>query len=240
MKNTEVLLTDKKENCISRVKAKWSERSRAFKIYYVFLWILSLICFGLCVWSLVFIEWTRQDFINTVTPEYKNYLANPSSVTNPNHLKFFERLQNDYHGDIDKYSWLWASRSDMNMIIDKAYTRLSYICYPLFIVLAFIWAPITVYCVASALNVACPYRSKKVRKAIKAQSQAEQAKKKTKPIKKSKKRAQKHSKVNVTAKVDVAHNVPVKNLVHPKRKGLKGDWMYYHEENKKNGKGGNR
>ncbi len=251
MENTEVLLTDKKENCISRIKAKWSERSKAFKIYYILLWALSIICFGICVWSLVFIEWTRQDFMNIVNPEYKKFIANPASITDPNAVKFFELLRDKYHGDVDKYSWLWGSRSDMYLVKDTYYTRLSSTCYILFVVFAFIWAPITVYCFASFLNVAFPYRSKKVRKAAKAlKKEAAQANNKksnskassaktSKPSTPKLKKVNTHNK-NISVDVNVAHNVP-KDSTPPvrKRKGLKGDWMYYHEDHKI-GKGGKK
>ncbi len=259
MENKETVLTNTevKETCISRIKAKWSQRSRGFKIYYILLWILSLICFGICVWSLIFVDTTRQDIYNTLSKDYSAFLNdganawtaeqwqaalnNTGTTVNDQRSHFYAVMHENYYDDLDKYSWMWASRPDVWKVVDTPVTRLSYICYALFIVFAFIWAPVTVYCVASFLNVAFPHISKKERKALKAAQKEQSAspkKDKTKKPQKAKPKKQektkqesKEDKMIVKAVPAVIHDAP-NPFREPKRKKLKGDWLYYHERQK--------
>ncbi len=277
MENTEVLLTNKKENCISRIKAKWSQRSRAFKIYYILLWALSLICFGICVWSLIFVDTTRQDIYNAIIDHYNKFVGvggtahswtaaqwsdaanntfNPANwggtvPTGDDALNyhFYAVIHENYFGDVDKYAWMWSSRADAYRIVDNPISRMSYICYILFIIFAFIWAPITIYCVASMLNVAFPHISKKEKKARKELEEQEQAAIKEE-IKKQKAEARLANKnkpqprktapvKKVSADVNVATVKMKKQDIKHSKKSLKGDWLYYHERNK-TGKGGKK
>ncbi len=264
MENKETVITNtvpEEQNCISRIKAKWSQRSRAFKIYYICLWIVSLICLGICIWCLTFVDWTRQDIISVVTPEYKKWLANNPNITQTvldqmlngdNGLpdKVMALIHTKYYGDVDKFAWNWASRPDVWQISDTYYSRLSYVCYPCFIIFAFIWAPIFIYCMSSFLNTAFPHISKKEKKAIKeaqkaqAENEPKQTKTKSAPAKKAAKAkpAKQDQIVSTKAVTGIGYlNKKIEDTA-PKKK-LKGDWLYYHERQKQkspHNKGGSK
>ena len=202
-------------------------------------------------------EWTRQDVIKVVDPHFKSFLAahqdiwsttdweNAMNGTNMDE-KIYAIIHLKYHDDVDKYSWFWSARPDVYKIpgVDTYYSRLSHVCYGLFIAFAFVWAPVTVYVVASCLNVAFPYLSKKQRKAKKAQAQAQAQASQPQPAPKTK-----PQKPTPTAKQPQATrpkelapgekvirteivNQPLVVETKPAKRKLKGDWLYYHDRHK--------